>query len=226
MKIAIYGDSFAIDEENTPRKNSWVDHLSNHYDVVNYAKQGSSLYYSYKEFLRTHQYYDKVIFLVTNFGRLYVPNLPHPHIPGLYNVEKYLKESNSRDREKFQTIKNFFLHIQNESFEKDIHGLILKECMSLRPDCLFIPCFDQSLIPEWKFCTMMDIQIIDFEFYKINPFEFSTDARELRNCHMNDENNLIFYKKIKSWIEGSNFQMYKRDFSYPREPLEYYFINL
>lgn len=224
MKIAIYGDSFAVDSSKNPRKLGWVDHLSKKYNITNYAKQGSSLYYSYKEFLRTQAYYDKIIFLVTNFGRLYVPNADQPHIPGLYNAKKYLRES-IYDKEKYQAAIDFFLHLQNDNYESDIHRLILKEITNLRPNELYVPCFGQSLISDWKFCTMMDIQLIDFQFYKIDPTAFGESAIELRNCHMNDENNFIFYNKILEWIESGNFKMAIEDFSTPTKPLEYYFIN-
>ena len=72
IKIGIFGDSFAslkFEENTTP---TWVDILSEKYDITNHAISGSTLYYSIEEIKKHHTHYDKIILVVTRPGRLQV----------------------------------------------------------------------------------------------------------------------------------------------------------
>jgi len=62
MKLAIYGDSFGC------RLNGWPSRLGNllKCEVHTYAEGGTSIDYSYFNFIKSHEKYDKIIFLWTN----------------------------------------------------------------------------------------------------------------------------------------------------------------
>lgn len=77
--IGIYGDSFAdpgpdweyvnpdlkFDERKSNFK-SWTMKLTKHYNVSNFAAGGTGIEYSYVNFLKTHHYYDIIIFVRSN----------------------------------------------------------------------------------------------------------------------------------------------------------------
>ena len=70
MKIGIFGDSFGqhcmhlkspqVSLEEEIKRKAWWDYLSETYSIelTNHSVSGSSLYYSYHEFLKYHQNYD------------------------------------------------------------------------------------------------------------------------------------------------------------------------
>jgi len=86
MNLGIFADSFGKvrDIVKNPTK-SWTVLLENNFNVTNFAKSGSSLYYSYDLFLKYHTTFDKVIFVATVPGRL---NLPANRLRNLINDQK------------------------------------------------------------------------------------------------------------------------------------------
>ena len=96
MKVAVFGDSFAApkhDSKTDAGLKSWVDYLSEKHDVTNYAIEGSSLYYSVRQFMTFNYPYDKIIFVTTAPGRLYLSDNPileehgHTHLSSLSYAE-------------------------------------------------------------------------------------------------------------------------------------------
>ena len=83
MKIAIFGDSFAVNEiENgriTDKKRvkdgfSYTNELSKKYDVTNFAFSGSGLYWSYQQYTAHSYKFDKSIFVASNNDRFNLKN--------------------------------------------------------------------------------------------------------------------------------------------------------
>ena len=77
MKIAIYGDSFAQPVEFGYKGNDflWCNTLANKLNgsIDNFAITGSSIFYSYQQFLRTYNEYDLCIFVITSINRYFKP---------------------------------------------------------------------------------------------------------------------------------------------------------
>jgi hypothetical protein len=63
---------------------------------------------------------------------------------------------------------------------------------------------------------MYNISLLDYEYYNVH--EYTPDFG--RTCHMNKENNQIFYERIKEWIETEKFNLDIKDFKYPIETKE------
>ena len=66
MKLGVFGDSYSLDGEK-----SWVGILNEQLksDMSNYSVGGSSFDYSYFQFRKYNQYFDKIIFIVTSINR-------------------------------------------------------------------------------------------------------------------------------------------------------------
>ena len=73
--LGIFGCSFAADCFPSFPERSWVDFIreTNLYEVTNFAKVGTILWYSYDMFLKQHHKFDKIIVVTTTPHRLTVP---------------------------------------------------------------------------------------------------------------------------------------------------------
>jgi hypothetical protein len=241
MKIGIFGDSYAcnnpllhakfVGEELAAEKKSWIDHIEAEKKtrVANHAMMGSSLYYSYSQFKKYQRTYDKIIFIVTDWGRLWVKNIStiHPHIPGFAHCEvklKYADIEDSDDREILQAAYDYYVYLENHEREIDFHKLMINEILRVRSDVLLIPAFPNeghSLVPTWSGPCLKDISDIDCHFFKV-----PSDGQDLKHCHFNNENNLIFAKQIINWIDHQTpLHIDLRDYQAPTKPVEYYYKN-
>jgi hypothetical protein len=69
LKVGIFGDSYADpirhghDNFRELDDIGWPNLLQNNYEVGLHAIAGSSIYYSYQEFLKHHEKYDKIVLL-------------------------------------------------------------------------------------------------------------------------------------------------------------------
>lgn len=237
MKIGIFGDSYSCNnpflhadyiglEEATARK-SWIDHIEieKNIRVANHSVRGSSLYYSYSQFKKYQRTYDKIIFIVTDWGRLWVPNITvgHAHIPGLAHCEVKLNHcQDDDDREVFKAAYDYYVYLENQDREIDFHKLMISDILRTRSDALLIPAFDNerfSFVPNWSGSTLQDISDIDCHFFK-RP----SGGPDLKHCHFNDENNLIFARHVINWIDNQTpLHIDLREYCAPTKSIEYYF---
>ena len=212
MKIAIFGDSFAHSrmDNSTP---GWPEILAKKYTVRNHAQSGSALYYSVDLFLKNHQFADKIIFIVTTPGRLTLPinDLRKKFIPNYHNATS-LKEVFKEDTIFLKVIDaaiGFFLHVQNDKYEKFIHNLMIEEVKRVRPDAIIIDAFGSPP----AFDSMYQIQLKEERAWNYSPLVASFSDR--RNCHMTVENNAIFAEKVEEWLHGAPVKINLDDFVTP-----------
>lgn len=211
MKIAIFGDSFADSRMDNPTP-GWPEILAKKYTVKNHAHAGSALYYSVDLFLKHHQFADKVIFIITSPGRLTIPtkDLRKKFVPNYHNAMA-LKEIFKADTP-FLTVLDaaigFFLHVQNDQYEKFVHNLMIEEVKRVRPDAIIIDAFGST-----GFDSIYQIQLKEDRAWKYSPIVSSFTDR--RNCHMTVENNAIFAEKVEEWLHGAPVKINLDDFVTP-----------
>lgn len=205
MKIAIYGDSYA-DYRYTPgNKKTWIHYLEDRLNdqVTSFATSGSGLYFSMKNYLETKKNFDKKIFLVTFPGRLYVPhtNTHLNHVAGISTAEILLRETDHPFEKKiWQAALDYLVHVQNYEEELFKHYCMVDKIKN-DDNLLFIPIAKDSL-ENYVGPTMTELSHIDYNHYHIR-----TDAprKDLRCCHMNQQNNKIFADLIYDWLIGKEF---------------------
>jgi hypothetical protein len=155
MKVAIYGDSWGDPNHGHYQHphvtlEAWPTLLAQHgWSVTNYSRSGSSLHYSYQQFLDTHSDHDRVIFIVTSIGRwtrhLTLRDGKERWVNGydsaefLLNKDPFRSLLRSEDRPLLEHLKNYYLWVQDISFETTAHLLILEDIKKIRPDALLIP---------------------------------------------------------------------------------------
>jgi hypothetical protein len=75
MKIAVYGDSFVAPIQHGHKGFDflWCNTLASKLNgsIDNFAKTGTSIFYSYQKFLATHNDYDLCIFVITEPNRYF-----------------------------------------------------------------------------------------------------------------------------------------------------------
>ena len=230
MKVAIFGDSFAHTEDYNESK-AWYTHTKN---TTNFSRAGSSLWYSFNLFCKHHREFDKIIFFVTNWGRIHLSQLGQPFWPGIQQIEGALKSNNINDDERktLTSVYNWIIFGRNEEQEISLHELMIDSVKRMHKDVLIIPCFnfDQSRV-ESKY-SMFDIHHIDIQHYNIDWQDskkiwhrrpLRPNGRELRACHMNDENNIIFANKINKWIDTGTFNLDVNNFVISKKTVDSYF---
>ena len=199
MKIAIYGDSYAKMPREEDGRKSWVDYLSEEFDVTNYGYTGSNLAFSYQHFLENHKKYEVNIFLVTSYGRLYVPEIHRlGGLAGFPTVEHKLKYcSDPNDKKILQAAYDYYLYLENDNHQRIMHVAMVKDILRhTNTNTIVIPCFaGHSLVPDWVGLALSDISQLDSDYHDITSFII-----DKRPCHLNDLNNKIFASKIKEYI--------------------------
>jgi len=224
MKIGVFGDSFAalkFIENTTP---SWVDILSEKYDVTNFSLTGSSLFYSVQKFKSFHQDYDKIIFVVTTSGRLLLEDQPFFERPEDVNItslatteyfyKKLINDPTTHENDImlkiYKAALDYFKYIKNDEYDRYIHYLMVNDIVNTRSDAILIPVTRDSL-KQYK-NVMDEIKIKEMKAWGLSPMATFAD---LRNCHMTEENNYIFATKVEEWLNGSPVEIKLDDFMTP-----------
>lgn len=239
MKVAVFGDSFAApkhDSKTDAGLKSWVDYLSEKHDVTNYAIEGSSLYYSVRQFMTFNYPYDKIIFVTTAPGRLYLSDNPileehgHTHLSSLSYAEfVYNENKNKTDPASIEITKTaqaviqYFTYIQRTKYDKFIHELQIDHIKKIRPDVIIVPAFRvlhqvKSLSP-----CLYDITEMENAHWGI-PLNYG-DPADTRRCHMSKENNLILAGLAEQWLQGEPVNINISNFVIPVDDKSFYNIK-
>jgi len=159
MRVAIYGDSFAdpkvrgstIVEDNIL---AWPDIVSQYHSVANFARGGTSTYYSYQKFLGTHESFDKIIFVITDYYRWYHlvhnPGKKSPHNDNYHAVtspvmcnflrkdSSFIDNAPNSVKQSLDAIDSYFFNLKDDKFDETICGLMLDDIKNKRPDTIFV----------------------------------------------------------------------------------------
>lgn len=244
MKIAIYGDSWGSLGLNEPHSYlGWPEILANQPDVevTNFSVVGSSLYYSYKEFIKNHKFYDINIFLITSIGRMYVDTMPHniaKHVSGLSNVlenKENFKQSTHLDRatkEQIEKINDalvlYYLYLQDNERDTATDNALIYHAKSISNNTIFIPCFAHPDRP-----SLIDVYAMENRVTKVSETYFLKGIdinsvidgkclRDVRVCHLTKRNNEILAEKIITAINNNtmSIDLSITDFAEPTESLD------
>jgi hypothetical protein len=137
IKLAIFGDSFGVQKLNQPYA-SWVDLLSQHFDITNHCECGVSEYKILKQLQRTDlTQFDKILIVHTSATRTYVKYNPL-HFSSEYhkNCDIILADVENGDTEFNIACQLYFKHIFDLEYAIDIHNMI---CNKINEYCLDKP---------------------------------------------------------------------------------------
>jgi len=238
IKLGIFGDSFGDDYSlwTTGWKDvgpSWIDYLrdTGKYEVTNFCARGTNTYFSKKLFDQHHHEFDKIILMETfPYGRIDCTSLNHlknTRLTQFFNIQsisKYEKEIvnyNFLERRILKAVKNYYMYVMNQEYDTDLHNLWLEDMRIKFPSIIVIPCFFDTT--DNNPCLM---QVLEKEKKFFNLKEYipaEEDLYDARKCHMSEENNLIFGKKMEKFLEGDPFFLSVDDFVNPTKDFAHYF---
>jgi hypothetical protein len=226
--IGIYGDSFADGNHKgfVPGQTSWVKELLEKYDGECYARQGTSTWWNYENFLSTHEKHSIIVFGYSFTGRW--PILPK-NLTGKnwYTSVKHVDLSSPDTALKMRPYNTVYDNIFNAPFLEFIEYNIFK---SVNEICKIKGKYLINLMPlkfkdeypnNWSIHN--DSYNIDVDFpvihnlkkaaceekitrkgkiYKIADLHHSEQLPEIRMCHLNNLNNILLAKTIEEAFEN------------------------
>jgi len=219
--IAVFGDSWAeptYGHRQYPEMDqlAWPNLLGE--PVVNLAAHGSSLYYTYRQFLDHHHLGDRVIVVVTSYGRLPVNDIVNRegrvrYVSTAQNAIDLIKNHRSEwddlAYQRLLAMREYYLWLENYSADTRFAYLMLAEIRRLRPDAIIIPAFKQKLSPSSPLLTSLNdwvrptIRGIDPVWLANNgtlPYKNGTiPYKEIRCiCHLPPEANASIALAVKA----------------------------
>lgn len=228
MKIAIYGDSWASEGLDKPHSYlGWPEILAKQpgYEITNFAVPGSSVYFSYKEFVKHHVKYDINVFLISSPGRLFIDSIPKysntaKHISSIQTL-KVRKELLKTDplfesslKNKLDKIYNaldlYYNYLQDDEYDLTINKALVHHAKSITTNTIFIPCFKGY--DEFPLIDIMRMEDAVLEFTKhysskdihLNAIIDNKVLVDNRVCHMTKSNNQVLAEKIIKAINSKN----------------------
>jgi hypothetical protein len=219
LKVGIFGDSYADpirhghDNFRELDAIGWPNLLKNNYEVGLHALAGSSIYYSYQEFLKHHEKYDKIVFVVTDPIRwikgykLSKDEDRIIHLSSYAGVENWL-ESNPdmklEDRCIVEALKGYYLFLVDDPSCQVIANLMLNHMRQLRPDIIFIPIARNLLnIDTVGFDNYLDLFHIEMGVgTSFEHGKFLQKKYEYRlACHLSKEMNIVVANDVTNALE-------------------------
>jgi hypothetical protein len=227
MKLAIYGDSYGDPRTGELNEKAWVDCLRTTYDLDNYSFTGSGLFYSYDMFLKTHDRYENIIFLVTTENRLTLPHHTKLQVPThiSYIQSKVLATRTSGQQQNDYTlVTDYYEHIHNEHKDAILHQLMVENVKRLRPDAILYPCFQFSYLDDFPLyhVTKFEDEYIGMNDNKRVEF-YHKGLRDSRSCHMTEKNNEVVAKMFHSRLNGMQYKLSTDVLTQPDNNIEYYY---
>ena len=238
MNIGIYGDSFA--QANHPDLAiCWYKLLAERLDGVcyNYGKPGSSVYFSYKEFIKSCNRYDLNIFLVSRPGRfpeeIILSNKRTYYISSLDNLTRLKNNVKLSEDDEF-TLNNLtgWFNSPHSSFDNDMADLMIDKIETLHDNTIIVPCFKNSFRPDryikYKLNantnTMHSMMIRQFDLLGIDQ-QIMPIETEIICGHLGPEWNKFFAQVLYTKIITGNWD-YTGFYDVKMEhPINYYYHN-
>ena len=214
MKVGIFGDSFAT---RTPINNSlsWCHYVQENdptLDIWNYAIGGSSIYFTYQNFIKHHNKFDKVIVCATDANRLWLPNTVKEWDVIHTSTVAHFNGLDMCPEEIANAIKGYYAHIVNVDQQKDLRLLQVAHMLQLRPDMLYFDCFVQDRRDRLAHDNPIGPRYMALDKISNLAPGGEIPTPETRCNHMSKENNIILAAKITNWINTSEFEMNITDF--------------
>ena len=196
---------------------------------------GSGMYYSYKKFLEYNKDYQKIIFITTHPGRLWIrnsKNLAVEHTYNLASAEHLLKHEtklSTEDVECLNAVVEYVKYIYNQEEQQDYWKLMLDRIKSIRPDALIIDAFHiykhddkTKRINETDCIVLEDLARLDL-MKNGKPILGSLGVEDMRRNHLSEANSIVFANKILEWIKTGNWYFKDKDEFFHSQGIEAYY---
>jgi hypothetical protein len=228
VKIAIYGDSFGanpigVKNGYSPYPHvglSWWEMLASKYTITNFCEWSGSLLFSTNQFLKTHEQFDKIIFLVTQPGRITVKdNEKNRHFIN-YEYSTFWKKDARKQgwSSLLDSVLSYYKYINNNEYSSLQHVSYLTYLQSLRSDIFLIPCFENSFKNNFCLC---DIFNKEQEFWNVG---YNVEKLDIRKGHLTNPNHEVLFDVFDKMIQTNTLSINIDMFKNPDLPKEKYIL--
>ena len=239
QRVLILGDSFAVkhtgyDDADALNGPSWTKllELDPRYRVTNMAEGGSSMWFSFRNFMKYQHEYDVILYVVSESHRLYHPistdsGIRHWNFaaPWWFDAVRRKLSSQSLDNTGFEevsAIELYFKHLLDIEERDTFQRLMINDIRTNRPDAILIPAFQESIYDHEGVC-LVDISDREIRHLGLELADTFKTRDEQRLCHLTKENNRTLYEHVVRWIDGENMSMHAEDFGImPADELDRY----
>tara|TARA_B100000965_G_scaffold62692_1_gene48511 strand:+ start:4534 stop:5262 length:729 start_codon:yes stop_codon:yes gene_type:complete len=212
MKLGIFGDSFAGERFETLDRvesgHSWVGLLRHNYDIINYARAGTALSYSYFNFLQNYTQFDSIIFIVSNVHRRDVFKVPGGNVHVQESYSPGISESRIQDLDFEENIKNSMskLHFVGKPLKPQdaptdwnavdllTYYAMISHIKALRPDVKLIHGFSTFTLNSMMSISSLDICKFNLTWRDIKEVD--------RFHHMSKQQNVEVADNMHLWLKG------------------------
>ena len=241
--LATFGDSFCdpfgghVDKPELDNK-IWCLNIPG-YECTTFGQGGSSLFWSYDNFIKYHANYDRIVFVATDAARSPVgtfiidgkTHFCNSYMAAVRSLKIYEKTLNNTARTRLLALKDYYQHLQDNNVDLKLSNLMLKDVKLIRPDALIIhtnkfPNYNDDNICFADFWELF-LKSIDLgkwqELKKIGfvNYEIATVA------HMSVEMNLLVAEYVSQALISGRWIDKLPDYVEHTEKFEdYYDVNL
>lgn len=215
MKIGIFGDSYGCDSLNEGNTTlSWPKILAQKYNLDNHCHGPSNFFFSIENFKKLHSQYDRVVFLVTKAGRLYLPPFKKMwrHVPhrdrARAMLDHSIKTGDTFNILIYESVVGYYNYVANHSYDSYVHHLMVQDVVNIRPDAILIPCYIDSTPGCDRNCLFSITYKEDLYWNALGEIKYI----DRRHCHMTAENNRIFANKVDGYLKGEPVSINIDDF--------------
>ena len=227
--LAIYGDSFACchrghEAEPLLTSQGWPNLLiSENLSVTNYAYRGTSLFYTYQKFVATHDQHDQCLVIVTWPGRYTqrIDSRPRGlpiYAPTLDNCDAVIASDDlyhlltPLERQRVELLKDYYIHLQDWSYEQQMHRLMLADIRKIRPDAILVPGSPMSQVDNEPLTLLNYVKLQARSLWPDrteradNPQTVRGRIEELRCiCHFTPEINQLVAKDMLASLSAGRY---------------------
>ena len=219
MKIGVYGDSFAspVIPGHKGANFLWCNTLADKLNgsITNFAKSGTSVYYSYQQFLYSHNDFDLCIFVATSPNRYFKPlkmSSGAPRSIGNIDQLEYYRKTlnlNAEDKQILDWLEGWFLS-SDPSYNQCVARLMINDILNKKPNTIVYPCFKESASYVTDTNTLPLHEMHRMQLHKMGKdpdgnldFLYNENWNKLAGHFTESYNNFIselIYKKIKQGV--------------------------
>lgn len=227
MKLAVFGDSFADINDDYKSDNYWPNIVSNKLNTskyVCYGHGGTSIDWSYMNFMNNHENFDKIIFVVTSDARFSLIDFneesrKYNHILSLLshrnfddNLEWNMTTSIAKNLNEIRLLENELIKFKLiDKPHKLSHDAMIHSIRYLRDDAIIIYAFPGSRFEygsKLNSPCMFNIQKADFYNLGLNDPENWYKLETNRYCHFTKEQNEKFAEYIIKQMNDNDFDIH------------------
>lgn len=234
IKVGIFGDSYA-DCVSRDYKNVITDinHIGwpiilasdSSLDIINYARNCTSIFYSYKKFCEHRDKFDTIIFVVTQGSRLYSSD-ENILISSLSTIDQIIQDLNLQSRpdslkyKQYLAAKMYYEYLHESELSDYVRNKLIEDIINIckieNKKLILIPAFDEDIKNIKYFNVSLD-KITTCELMtQFGRLNFMRENPKNRACHMSKTNNEILARLLLEIINGRELVVTINDFEFTK----------